>query len=153
MNRTLIATTALAVLLSSGCSTIDRWTAKPPGVFRIDVDQGNRFDQAKIDQLRPGMEKRQVAFVLGTPMVADMFNESQWDYIYWLEPGKGEITTTRVSLFFDDERLVRVAGDLRPHPADDSTPKPTERAYVVPPQEDKRGFFSKTFDRVTGQEE
>ena len=42
-----------------------------PGVYRIDVEQGNILTQETVDQLKPGMSRRQVRFILGTPLIAD----------------------------------------------------------------------------------
>ena len=42
-----------------------------PGLYRIDIQQGNVVTQEMLAQLEPGMDKRRVRFVLGTPLVAD----------------------------------------------------------------------------------
>ena len=39
-----------------------------PGVYKVPVQQGNIITQDMIDQLRPGMTRRQVIFVMGTPI-------------------------------------------------------------------------------------
>ena len=53
-----------------------------PGVYRIDVEQGNIITQELADQLQPGMSRRQVRFILGTPLLEDTFNQDRWDYPY-----------------------------------------------------------------------
>lgn len=84
-----------------------------PGVYRIDVQQGNVINQEQLAALEPGMEKRKVRFILGTPLVADAFNQDRWDYYYSLEKRGDERVQRVISVFFADERLVRVGGDVR----------------------------------------
>jgi outer membrane protein assembly factor BamE len=85
-----------------------------PGVYRIDVAQGNIVTQEMIDRLQPGMTKRQVRFIMGTPLVVDTFETERWDYVYSMsrrgEPGSEK----RVSLYFEKDALVRFSGDFTP---------------------------------------
>ncbi|MDP2099583.1 MAG: outer membrane protein assembly factor BamE [Methylobacter sp.] len=85
-----------------------------PGVYTIDVQQGNIVDQAMIDQLRPNMNKRQVLYIMGSPMLVNFFHQKRWDYLYSARPGDGEQEQKRISLFFDNDQLVGVQGDFKP---------------------------------------
>ena len=85
-----------------------------PGVYKIGIPQGNIITQDMVDQLRPGMTKRQVIFVMGTPLVRDPFHQDRWDYIYSFQPGGGERGQERVSVFFDDDQLISLTGDFTP---------------------------------------
>ena len=85
-----------------------------PGVYKISIPQGNVITQDMVDQLRPGMSKRQVTFVMGTPLVRDPFHQDRWDYIYSFQPGGGERGQERISVFFVDDQLVRFEGDFVP---------------------------------------
>lgn len=87
-----------------------------PGVYKISIPQGNIITQDMVDQLRPGMTKRQVIFVMGTPLVRDPFHQDRWDYIYNFQPGGGQRVGERVTVFFQDDQLVRIAGDYQPDP-------------------------------------
>lgn len=99
-----------AALLLSGCSTLEF-----PFVYRIDVEQGNIVTQEMVDQLRPGMSRSQVEYVMGSALLKDTFNEERWDYHYGIRKGEsGERTQRRLSVFFQDDRLVRLEGDFRP---------------------------------------
>lgn len=93
--------------LIAGCSEF-------PGVYKIDIPQGNIVTQEMVDQLRPGMTPSQVRYIMGTPLVNDSFNENRWDYIYSIKQGDGERYRERISLFFEHDRLVRLSGDFRP---------------------------------------
>lgn len=97
---------ALASLVSA-CSEF-------PGVYKIDIPQGNVVTQEMIDQLRPGMTESQVRYVMGTPLITDTFSPNRWDYLYSFKPGGGDRVQERVSLYFEDGKLARISGDFRP---------------------------------------
>lgn len=80
--------------------------------YRIDIRQGNYITQEMVSQLKPGMTRDQVRFILGTPLVADIFHAERWDYIYSFKPGRGEVQLRRFAVFFADNKLARVAGDV-----------------------------------------
>lgn len=99
------------LVLCSACSGVNQVTSyiKP---YRIDVRQGNWVDQEMVSQLKPGQTRDQVRFILGSPLVSDMFHADRWDYIYRLQPGRGEAEQRRLIVYFQDEKLVRVGGDV-----------------------------------------
>ncbi len=102
-----------ALLPLAACSNVqmpDVASAITP--YRIDIRQGNYITQDMVAQLKPGMTRDQVRFVLGTPLVADIFHADRWDYIYSFKPGRGEVQLRRFAVFFADGKLVRVAGDV-----------------------------------------
>jgi len=97
--------------------------------YRIDVRQGNFVTQEMVSQLRPGMTPDQVRFVLGTPLVTDVFHADRWDYIYRFKPGKGDVVQRVMTVYFKNGRLDRVAGDVvaaepqaTPQPQPDNAP-------------------------------
>jgi outer membrane protein assembly factor BamE len=71
-----IAVATLVLVLLAGC------------VHRIDIQQGNFLDTEDIDRIAVGMTRVQVRALLGTPMVADPFQGSRWDYVYYLKKGR-----------------------------------------------------------------
>ena len=91
-----------------------------PGVYKIGIPQGNIITQEMIDQLRPGMTKRQVIFVMGTPLVRDPYHQDRWDYVYNYQPGGGIRGQEKVTIFFVDDGLVRFTGDFTPTAEADS---------------------------------
>ena len=95
----------------TSCSTLIN---NLPGVYSIDVQQGNIVDQDMIDQLRPNMTKRQVLYIMGSSMLVDVFHQKRWDYLYSVQPGGESRRQKRLSLFFDDDILIGVQGDFRP---------------------------------------
>lgn len=104
--------------------------------YRIDVQQGNYVDQEMVAKLRPGMTRDQVRFVLGTPLVADVFHADRWDYVYRLQPGRGQAQLRRLSVFFEGDRLKRVGGDVVAETAESAAAaaaeKPSARVIDVP---------------------
>lgn len=85
-----------------------------PGVYKIDIQQGNIITQEMIDELRPGMTKRQVIFVMGTPLVRDPFDQDRWDYVYSYQPGGGIRGQEKVTMYFEDDLLTHFSGDFKP---------------------------------------
>lgn len=93
-----------------------------PGVYKIDVEQGNLVDQKMIEQLERGMSRRQVRFIMGSPLIEDTFNPDRWDYPYVIRNGGNIIRKAQVSVVFDGDRLIEVRGDYLPEwakPADE----------------------------------
>lgn len=111
-----IALLVLAVALAGGCSLRPRLPSAQdlPFVHRIDVQQGNVITQEMLAQLQPGMDKAKVRFIMGTPLIVDSFHTNRWDYVYSFQEGGGTRVQRRVSLYFEDDVLVRVEGDVKP---------------------------------------
>ena len=87
-----------------------------PGVtpYRIEIQQGNFVSQEMVSQLKLGMSREQVRFVLDTPLVADIFHADRWDYPFFRDvPGKPR-EQRKFSVFFEDGKLARITGDVVP---------------------------------------
>ncbi|MBI1906317.1 MAG: outer membrane protein assembly factor BamE [Rhodocyclales bacterium] len=124
--------TVLAVVgLLAGCSFDKLASGIQP--YRIDVRQGNYVDQEMVSQLKKGMTRDQVRFVLGTPLVVDPFRTDRWDYVYLFRPGRGEGLKRTVSVFFVADRLDHVDGDVAAATdgASEAAPQPVERSRVI----------------------
>jgi outer membrane protein assembly factor BamE len=93
-----------------------------PGVYRIDIPQGNIITQDMVDQLRPGLTKRQVNFIMGTPLIRDTFDQDRWDYVYSYQPGGGERAQERLTVYFDNGELTRFTGDFQQTPENNQFP-------------------------------
>lgn len=103
----LTSLTLVGLFALAGCSF--------PGVYKIDIQQGNVVTQDMIDQLRPGMTRRQVRFIMGNPLLTDTFHANRWDYLYSIQPGGGQRQQERISLVFDgNDQLAGLAGDFMP---------------------------------------
>jgi outer membrane protein assembly factor BamE len=137
----------LSVLLFSlaGCATEGGF--KLPGVYRINVQQGNVLEQETVNRLRPGMDRNQVQFIMGTPAIDDPFRANQWDYVYTLSERGGPREQRHVRIYFEDDKLARVEGDMVPSGEQESEVLRQSRTVEVPIQHDsERGFFRRIFN-------
>lgn len=103
----------LIVLMSSvlvACGTAVP-SVKP---YKLDIQQGNVVTSKMLLQLRPGMTKSQVRYIMGTPLIQDSFHGNRWDYFYQLREGGKVIEQRRVILDFENELLKSVRGDVIP---------------------------------------
>jgi outer membrane protein assembly factor BamE len=100
-----LALIALAALPLAGCGLL--------AVHKIEIQQGNYITQEMVSQLKPGMTKDQVRYALGTPLVADIFHEHRWDYVYRRQrANSSEIEGRRLVVYFEDGKLTRIEGDV-----------------------------------------
>ncbi|MFV0478816.1 MAG: outer membrane protein assembly factor BamE [Parahaliea sp.] len=99
-----------------------------PGVYKINVEQGNLVDKEMVDQLQRGMTRRQVQFVLGTPLVEDTFNQDRWNYAYIIRRGDNIIREAQMAVLFEGDMLMDVSGDYRPAWATGGAANPFEDA-------------------------
>ncbi len=110
----------LPLLLLTACGEMPKLEAPSFAVedyfssYRLDVRQGNFVTQEMVSQLKVGQTREQVRFVLGTPLLTDPFHDSRWDYVYRYDNGKGDVQQRRLSVYFDNNTLARVAGDVAP---------------------------------------
>ena len=144
MKKLLIIMTCIASLSMTACS-------KYHLIHKIDVQQGNVITQDEVNLLEPGMNRRQVQYIMGSPMIADVFHQDRWDYVYLLQPGYGEKSEDRVTLFFENDELSRISGTLYPDEAGADAPsRPKQVTLVVPPEERvDPGIFNKLWHWVT----
>jgi len=103
MQKLISASLTLCLFLSTACSTIQF-----PGVYRIDVGQGNIISEGSKEKLKLGMTPRQVRYVMGNPLIQDPLHPGRWDYLYAFKSGKGPQAENRLTLFFNNERLVKI---------------------------------------------
>jgi outer membrane protein assembly factor BamE len=81
-------------------------------IYTPDVSQGNLLDKKTVDQLQPGMTKRQVLVLMGSPSVNSPFNQNQWDYVSTQQHRGGDIKVRTLTLTFNNDVLVRTEGDF-----------------------------------------
>ena len=139
MKKILLYGFCTIMLLVGACSK-----DKIPGLYVIDIRQGNDVTQEMINKLKPGMTKQKVAYVMGTPLVIDTFHPNRWDYIYSFRPGEGDHIQRRITLYFEKDKLKYIEGDIRTVARQD-LPKinSRERNVVVPLTEKKPSLLQK----------
>jgi outer membrane protein assembly factor BamE len=95
------AAAALCVIAVAACSPI----------YKLDIQQGNLFNKNLVDSLKPGMSKRQVTLVMGSPSIVSTFNQNRWDYVSTLRKGNGRMATKDLTLYFENDALAKIEGD------------------------------------------
>lgn len=157
MARNSIFIAGLLAFSLSACSNVPRIVTE----YRIDVQQGNVLTQEMASQLRPGLSRDQVRFILGTPLLADMFHAERWDYVFRLQDGRTNAVTSRYfSLYFDKEGyLLRATGDVELGTVAELT-APVARTQLVdlgsvpegttlpPPEDESPGFLGKVMQTL-----
>jgi outer membrane protein assembly factor BamE len=111
--RALAATAAL-LLVSCGSARLSVPNINP---YRIEIQQGNFISQEMVSQLKPGMSKDQVRFILGTALITDSFHADRWDYVFRREKARSrELEQRKLAVFFENGKLTRIEGDVTPAP-------------------------------------
>ena len=111
----LLAAACAAVVALAGCGSVRSWVPPILQPYRPDVQQGNVVTQEMVEQLRQGMTRDQVRFLLGSPMLSSVFHPDRWDYVYYLKRGKGsEVQTRSLTVRFKDNRLDSFRADEMP---------------------------------------
>jgi outer membrane protein assembly factor BamE len=115
---------SIAALLC-GCQQRELLVPKIPGLepYRVTIQQGNYISQEMVAQLKIGMTREQVRFVLGTPLLQDVFHADRWDYVFYRDVPGAKREQRNLSVVFEKDRLVRVIGDLVP--PEGAAPQPT----------------------------
>jgi outer membrane protein assembly factor BamE len=99
-----ILTILLSFIFISACSI--------PKVYKLTVQQGNIVTQDMLDELKEGMTKRQVAYVMGTPLIRSPYQQDRWDYLYTLERRDKVVKDYQVTVFFKDELYSHYEGEV-----------------------------------------
>lgn len=127
----------LAATLSAGC------------VYKMNIQQGNYLVADSVAQLKEGMTRSQVRFLLGTPMVPDAFDDSRWDYYYFFSSRRlDEPLKRRLTVYFEDEKVQRVENLGVPTQADlAQIEADLQKAIAETRKNRKRSFWQ----RITGR--
>ena len=134
----------IAVVLLASCRAQGPRLPEMLSPYRIDIQQGNVVTQDMVAKLKAGLTRSQVRFILGSPLVVDMFHADRWDYIYLLQRQNRPDERRRLTVIFDGDKLVTIEGDvvlsdrdLEPaarHPDTIPAPKPEAAKPVVKPE-------------------
>lgn len=126
------ATSLLFASLLAGCKQAPELPALI-SPYRIDIQQGNVVTQEMVSKLKAGMTRAQVRFVLGSPLVVDPFRTDRWDYVSIYQKQGKDIERRRVTAIFEDDKLVRIEGDVRPADGLPAADKPPAGKQVTSP--------------------
>lgn len=172
MKSVLRSFVVLPILLLAACSVTDKVTEKI-SPYKVDIPQGNVVTQEMVSKLKPGMTKSQVRFIMGTPLVTDVFHANRWDYVYRNQKAGKLVEERKLALFFDKDLLVRVQGDVVVGSPASEDKKLPESAPAIPaeaagkgaaagepgkamerpvqhaePEKEEKGFFGRMLEKV-----
>lgn len=138
------ASIAASVLSLSACNL----------VFKLPTRQGNVIEQKQLDQLKVGMTREQVTYLMGTPVAASPFRSDRWDYVGYYKSPRDQVSTRTVTLFFEKDVLSRMEGIAQT--GADSVPKTPDAAAIFKRQkkeknEDERAGEQKEPDVILTQ--
>ncbi len=102
--RPILPIVLLLVALLAGCNLL----------YKPEVQQGTLLTSEMLEKLKPGMTKRQVRLLLGSPPVSDTFHPERWDYVYSIGRAGENVTPQHLTLYFRNDALLRAEGDLAP---------------------------------------
>ena len=120
----------VSLCLLSGCGISN---IKIPKLYKVAIQQGNVITQDMVDKLKPGMTRRQVAFVMGEPVIQDPFDDTKWVYLYSIDVPGVFSQESRLILFFDENDLLTViSGDYAPSDATAEQEEATDAASNSP---------------------
>lgn len=145
---------ALIVTAITGCSTVDLPSLETlpgpsdlPFIHKIDIQQGNILTQEMLSQLRPGMDKKKILFIMGSPIIEDTFNANRWDYVYTYMPGGGQVERRSITLVFADDKLAHVEGDVLPATEELTIAGYTDMTVEVPLYQ-RKSYVDRLRDRM-----
>ena len=153
------------LVLAAGCARAPMAVPEIVKPYRITIQQGNYVTREMVQQLKPGMTREQVRYVLGTPLLTDIFHADRWDYVFYRDAPGGKREQRNISVMFEDGKLVRVLGDLLPSDPVQEAPKPVAKpeagkpaaatepkaeagAEAKPEEKPARGFFGRMLEKI-----
>jgi outer membrane protein assembly factor BamE len=97
--------TALVLTLAiTGCAF--------PGVYKINVQQGNIVTDEELTALSEGMPRSQVHAVMGTPLLLNPVDPSREYYIYTFQRRGGDIKEQKIVVYYDNDRYTHYEAQL-----------------------------------------
>lgn len=79
------------------------------------VQQGNLLPDVKIQQLKVGMSKENVALILGTSLLSPTFTNDRWDYAYTWRNRNQSTQVKNLTLYFSGGILNRIEKNTSSH--------------------------------------
>lgn len=124
-------------------------------VFKLPTRQGNIMEQKQLDQLKVGMTRQQVTYLLGTPIASSPFRSDRWDYLGYYKSPRGVENNRIVTLYFENDLLARMEGTA-PVATEDTQPKGLSSSAIYKQQkaeknEDSRADAPKEADVILTQ--
>ncbi len=100
--KLVVLSVVLAGLIACSGVNFSQWHFP----YMMEVDQGNYITESQFKQLKVGMTKDQVTFVIGHPLTQYMFDLNRWDFIYQDYQNEQLEKSYMISTFFDKKNIV-----------------------------------------------
>jgi len=97
-------TALILTIVLSGCAF--------PGVYKINVQQGNIVTDEELTQLTAGMPRSQVHAVMGTPLMLNPVDPSREYYVYTFQRQGGDIQEQRIIVYYEDDQYAYFEAQL-----------------------------------------
>jgi len=81
--------------------------------YRVPVRQGNVLTPSEVAQLKTGMSKDQVQYVMGTSLLQGGFENNRWDYIFYYRDPDARVRQSAITLYFVNNQLTEINGKKR----------------------------------------
>jgi outer membrane protein assembly factor BamE len=144
MKKILITLVLSPTLGLTGCSGLGDFSL----IHTPDIQQGNIITPEMVADLEIGMSKRQVRFVLGTPLLLDVFHQDRWDYPFTMKKRNEPQVIKHFTVFFADEELASFAGDIEPADAVESSVDSKEIVVSVPDYTGDKGVIERGLNLI-----
>ncbi len=86
--------------------------------YRFDRVQGNVITREQLAALKTGMPRNTVKDILGTPLLASLFHDDRWDYVFTFRRQGAASQSRHVTVFFKGNNLDRFEADDLPTEAE-----------------------------------
>src|SRR5690554_5312962 len=100
----LTAIVLISILSLAGCAF--------PGVYKINVQQGNIVTDKELTSLSQGMPRSQVHAVLGTPLMLNPVDPSREYYVYTFQRRVGDIEEQRIIGYYNEDAFSNYEAQL-----------------------------------------
>lgn len=94
---------SILMLFLSACSL-----SNFPFLYKPNVQQGNVLPEDRVSQLKVGMNRDEVNYLLGTPVLVNIINPNETQYVYTMKVGKGQMSKQKLILTFSGDKLSTI---------------------------------------------
>lgn len=106
-------------------------------VYKVDVYQGSLLEARNVEQLKIGMNRRQVLALLGSPAVNDPFHRDRWDYLASQSQRGSTPEVKNLVLQFEGDLLTSIEGDYFPEQDEALIKRLAAQRYANLPREER----------------
>ncbi len=117
-------------------------------VHTPEIQQGNIITPEMVAELKTGMSKRQVRFLLGTPLLRDVFHQDRWDYLFTMKKRNAPLEIKQFSLLFEGDTLISYQSDIQPAENLESLKDKKEIVVSVPDYDGDKGIIERALGTI-----